>query len=268
MLSAHTITYTYPGQNHPALNNITLTIPDGSFTVILGPNACGKSTLLKTLARTLTPQSGTVTLDGDPLATLRPKQIARRLALLPQSPLAPAGIRVKDLVARGRYPHLGLLGRYTPADDAAIEQALAATGLSDLADRYVTDLSGGQRQRVWIALVLAQDTPTILLDEPTTYLDISHQIDVLSLAASLHRNGRTIVAVLHELGLALRFATNVILMKDGDIVAHGPVHTITADLLEHTYGIPIDLHPDPHSNRPLVVPRIPATPQPPKPHTP
>ncbi|MGP4025461.1 ABC transporter ATP-binding protein [Actinomadura sp. 3N407] len=230
-------------------------IPDESFTVIVGPNACGKSTLLRALARLLRPREGTVLLDGDAIGALPAKRLARRLGLLPQSPLTPEGITVGDLVARGRYPYQGLLRQWSREDEAAVEAAMAAVGVTDLASRVVDELSGGQRQRVWLALVLAQQTGIMLLDEPTTFLDIAHQIEVLDLCARLHEEGRTLVAVLHDLNHACRYATHLIAMRGGEVLAAGaPADIVTADLVERVFGLPCRVIPDPETDTPLIVP--------------
>ncbi|ALJ18955.1 ABC transporter ATP-binding protein [Microbacterium sp. No. 7] len=234
---------------------LTVDIPDGSFTVIVGPNGCGKSTLLRGLARLIKPAGGTVTLDGRPLASYRAKDLARQIALLPQSSIAPDGIGVADLVARGRFPHQNLIRQWTPADEAAVAEALRATGLTELSSRPVAELSGGQRQRVWIAMALAQEAPIMLLDEPTTYLDIAHQIDLMELFTHLHRAGRTLVAVLHDLNQAARFATHLIAMRDGQIVAQGPpAEVLTSDLVERVFGLRCIVTPDPVTGTPQVVP--------------
>ncbi|MEZ2122026.1 MULTISPECIES: ABC transporter ATP-binding protein [unclassified Corynebacterium] len=237
------------------LENLSVAIPDGEFTVIVGPNACGKSTLLRALARMLPTSSGIVELDGTSIGDLPPKEVARQLSLLPQSPVAPDGIVVEDLVGRGRYPHQGVFRQWSPADQAAVEQAMKRANITALAQRFVSELSGGQRQRVWISLVLAQETPIVLLDEPTTYLDITHQVEVLNLARNLQREGVTVVAVLHELTLAFRYATHLIMMNEGKIVGTGPVsEVVTTELIQEVYGLPCDLITDPHSGRPIVVP--------------
>ena len=236
--------------------HLGIEIPDGSFTVIVGPNACGKSTLLRALARLLKPRRGAVYLDGE-LITARPsKEVARRLGLLPQSAIAPDGITVADLVARGRYPHQRLLRQWSADDERAVDAAMAATRVSDLADRLVDELSGGQRQRVWLAMALAQQTPILLLDEPTTFLDIAHQIEVLDLCAELHaERGRTLVAVLHDLNHACRYATHLVAMREGAIVAQGdPGEVVTAELVEEVFGLPCRVIDDPESGTPLVVP--------------
>lgn len=240
---------------HLVLHDVDVAIPEGELTVIVGPNACGKSTLLKALARMLPARAGRVLLDGQPIQRFAPKAVARRLGLLPQSPTAPDGITVSDLVARGRYPHQNLLRQWSPADEQAVVDALIAANVADLADRNVDELSGGQRQRVWVAMALAQETPLLLLDEPTTYLDIAHQIEVLNLTRRLHREGRTVVLVLHELHLAFRYATHLIVMKEGRIVAQGrPEQVVTAALVEQVYDLPCQVIPDPVTGRPLVIP--------------
>ncbi|WP_019630981.1 ABC transporter ATP-binding protein [Actinomadura atramentaria] len=234
---------------------LSVAVPDGSFTVVVGPNACGKSTLLRALARILKPTAGTVVLDGESVAGWPAKKLARTLGLLPQSSVAPEGITVADLVARGRYPHQGLLRQWSREDERVVAESMAATGVAALADRGVDELSGGQRQRVWIAMALAQQTPILLLDEPTTFLDIAHQIDVLDLCADLHESGRTVVAVLHDLNHAARYATNLVVMKDGRIVAEGPPgEVVTAELVEDVFGLPCRVIDDPETGTPLVVP--------------
>jgi len=238
------------------VDDLTLDVPDGGFTVIIGPNACGKSTLLKALSRTLTPTSGTALLDGVPIGSIKSKKVARELAMLPQSPIAPEAITVRDLVGRGRYPHQTLLRQWSPGDEAAVQQALAATNITALADRYVAELSGGQRQRAWIAMVLAQQTDLLLLDEPTTFLDIAHQYEVLELCSLLHSAGRTLVVVLHDLNQAARYASHLVVMKDGSIVAQGlPGRVLTAELVESVFGLPCVVVPDPETGTPMVVPR-------------
>jgi ABC-type cobalamin/Fe3+-siderophores transport system ATPase subunit len=231
-------------------------IPDASFTVVVGPNACGKSTLLRALARLLKPREGTVVLDGEAIASMSSKEVARRLGLLPQSSVAPDAITVADLVARGRYPHQGMLRQWSRDDERAVLAAMQATGVDDLAARAVDELSGGQRQRVWLAMVLAQETPIMLLDEPTTFLDIAHQIEVLDLLADLHEHrGHTLVAVLHDLNHACRYATHLIAMADGRIVAEGePARIVDAELVERVFGMPCHVIEDPESGTPLIVP--------------
>ncbi|WP_282947389.1 ABC transporter ATP-binding protein [Cellulomonas endometrii] len=235
--------------------DLDLDVPTGGFTAIVGPNGCGKSTLLKALARTHRPDAGEVLLDGRPIGTYRSKEVARRLAFLPQSPVAPDQVRVRDLVGRGRHPYHSVLRQWRPEDAGIVDAALAATGVADLADRPVADLSGGQRQRVWLALVLAQDTRYVLLDEPTTFLDIANQIDLLDLCQDLHHDGRTVVAVLHDLNQAARYATHLVVMRDGAVVAQGePAAVITAELVQDVFGLACEIVPDPQVGAPLVVP--------------
>ena len=235
---------------------LDVTIPDDSFTVIVGPNACGKSTLLRALSRMLKPKAGHVLLDGADLSTMPAKKVARTLGLLPQTSIAPDGITVADLVARGRYPHQGLLRQWSREDERIVQESMVSTGISELGDRFVDELSGGQRQRVWIAMAIAQQTPLLLLDEPTTFLDIQHQVDVLDLCADLHeQRGRTLVAVLHDLNQAARYGTHLIAMRDGRIVAQGdPARIVTAELVEEVFGLRCQVIDDPESGTPLVVP--------------
>ncbi|MGC4806834.1 ABC transporter ATP-binding protein [Micromonospora sp. DT233] len=235
---------------------LDVVVPDHSFTVVIGPNACGKSTLLRALARMLRPAAGTVLLDGADIHAQPARRVARTLGLLPQSSLAPDGITVAELVARGRYPHQGLLRQWSRTDERVVDESMAATGVTDLADRLVDELSGGQRQRVWIAMALAQQTELLLLDEPTTFLDIAHQIEVMDLCAALHEEqGRTLVAVLHDLNQAARYATHLIAMRDGAVVAAGaPRDVVTAELVERVFGLPCRVIDDPETGGPLVVP--------------
>ncbi|MET1154283.1 ATP-binding cassette domain-containing protein [Arthrobacter sp.] len=243
-------------EQRSVVENLNVQIPEGLFTVIVGPNACGKSTLLRALARLIKPRGGHVLLDGKNVTTLPAKELARRLGLLPQSSIAPDGITVAELVARGRYPHQKLLRQWSTADEAAVMEAMDATGVTSLSGRSVDELSGGQRQRVWVAMVLAQQTPLLLLDEPTTFLDIAHQIELLELCRDLNKDkGHTLVAVLHDLNHACRYADHIIAMKGGAVVAEGaPADVITEELVEEVFGMPCQIIEDPVSHTPLVVP--------------
>jgi iron complex transport system ATP-binding protein len=238
------------------IHDLSVRIPAGKISVIVGANACGKSTLLKTLARLLKPSRGTVLLDGKSIHQIPTREVATRLGLLPQSPTAPEGITVADLVGRGRYPRQGWIRQWTSADDEAIADAMMSTDVLEIADRPIDELSGGQRQRVWIAMALAQETGILLLDEPTTFLDLTHQFEVLDLLVDLNkRDDRTIVLVLHDLNQACRFGDHLIAMKDGAIVAEGnPDEVITEQLVQDVFGLPVKVIPDPVAGTPMVVP--------------
>lgn len=238
------------------VDSLDLVVPPGRITAIVGANACGKSTLLRAMSRLLAPKAGRVVLDGKDLHQLPTKQVARTLGLLPQSPIAPEGIAVADLVSRGRNPHQGMLSRWTAEDDAAVAEALRMTDTLELADRPVDELSGGQRQRTWIAMALAQHTDILLLDEPTTFLDVSHQVDVLDLLTDLNRQrGTTIVMVLHDLNLAARYADHLIAVRSGLLHAAGdPAEVLTADVVRDVFGMDSQVIPDPVSGKPMVLP--------------
>jgi iron complex transport system ATP-binding protein len=238
------------------VSDLDLTVPPGKLTVIVGANACGKSTVLRGLARLLVPTHGTVLLDGKSIHSMPTREVATVLGVLPQSPMAPEAIVVSDLVGRGRYPHQGWFRRWTREDDAAVAEALAATDTLDLADRAVDELSGGQRQRVWIAMALAQQTDLLLLDEPTTFLDINHQVEVLDLLTDLvHNGGRTVVVVLHDLNLACRYADHIVAMKGGRLVAEGaPREVVTENLVKEVFGMKSRVARDPVSDTPMIVP--------------
>lgn len=252
-LVGENLTVGYDGP--PVISGLDVSVATGEFTVIVGPNACGKSTLLRTLARMLTTTTGAVLLDGSPIGSLGAKEVARTLGLLPQSPIAPEGMLVEDLVARGRYPHQGLLRQWSHADEEAVESALERARVIELRDRMISELSGGQRQRVWIAMALAQQTPLLLLDEPTTFLDIAHHVEVLNLCRSLQRDGKTVVAVLHDLNLAFRYADHLVVMRDGSILAQGrPNDVVTDELITAVFDLPCRIIVDPVSGTPLVIP--------------
>ena len=239
------------------LKDLNITVPAGKFSVIIGPNGCGKSTLLKSFARLLKPQNGSVLLDGKSICDLPTQQLAKEIGLLPQSPVVPAGITVADLVARGRFPYQNLFGQLKKSDYEAISCAMEAMGIADLADKSVDSLSGGQRQRVWIALVLAQDTDILLLDEPTTYLDIAYQVEILDCLSKLnHMKKTTIVAILHDINLSIRYADHIFAMKKGKLIAEGnPKDIITTDLMREVYGMDSDILTDPSTGDPYVIPR-------------
>lgn len=235
--------------------DLDVVVPDGSFTVIVGPNACGKSTLLRTLSRLLKPEHGTILLDGRAVNDYGGKEFAREVGLLPQQSIAPEGITIIDLVSRGRFPYQTMFRQWTDADQHAVDFALQVTRLTDLSTRRVEALSGGQRQRVWIAMALAQETPILLLDEPTTYLDLGHQIEVLELCTELNRRGTTLVAVLHDLNQAARYSSHIIAMRAGEILAVGPPgEIITAELVDQVFGVYSQVIDDPQTGTPLVVP--------------
>lgn len=237
--------------------DLGVSLPPGRISVVVGANACGKSTVLRAMARLLRPAAGRIVLDGQDIHRLPTREVARTLGLLPQSPVAPEGIVVADLVARGRHPHQKTLVRWSSADDQAVADALVATGTADLADRCVDELSGGQRQRVWIAMALAQQTDILLLDEPTTFLDVTHQVEVLDLLVDLNRRrGTTIAMVLHDLNLAARYADHLIAMRDGAVVVAGPpTEVVTADLVREVFALESLVIVDPVSGTPLVVPQ-------------
>ncbi|ARZ68472.1 ABC transporter [Streptomyces albireticuli] len=256
-LTARDLTLAY--EERVVVDGLDVDIPDGKVTVVVGPNACGKSTLLRALGRLLKPQRGAVFLDGNELARIPTRDIARSLGLLPQTPVAPEAITVADLVARGRQPHQRWWQQWSDEDERAVTDAMERTDTAALAERAVDELSGGQRQRVWIAMALAQETDLLLLDEPTTYLDISHQVEVLDLCRRLnHERGRTVVAVLHDLNQAARYADHLVAMKAGRIVAQGaPSEVVTAELVREVFGLESVVVPDPVTGGPLVVPGMP-----------
>jgi iron complex transport system ATP-binding protein len=253
-LSADSLTLAY--DRVEVARDLSVTIPTGRITCIVGANACGKSTLLRALARLLKPRAGTVLLDGESIHRLPTKVVATRLGILPQSPIAPEGITVADLVARGRYPHQKWFRQWTSADEAVIAEAMEVTGTIDLATRPVDELSGGQRQRVWIAMALAQGTDLMLLDEPTTFLDLAHQVEVLDLLVDLNlREQRTIVLVLHDLNQAARYCHHLIAMHGGRLVAHGaPAEIITEELVQEVFRMRCRVTIDPVSQTPMVLP--------------
>lgn len=243
-------------QAQPVVRGLSLEVPDGRITCIVGPNGCGKSTLLRSLARLLRPVAGAVLLDGQAIHRLPTKEVARQVGLLPQAPVAPEGLTVADLVARGRFPHQRLFQQWSAEDEAAVEHALGVTRTAELRDRQVDELSGGQRQRVWVAMALAQRTPILLLDEPTTHLDIAHRLEVLDLLTELNSSEqRSIVMVLHDLNEAARYSHHLIAMRDGCVVAEGPPHeVVTTATVRAVFGIDSHILTDPVVGGPLVVP--------------
>lgn len=261
-LSARELTLAY--EDREVVHELGLAVPDGKVTVIVGPNACGKSTTLRALGRLLRPKSGAVLLDGEALAKLPTKKVAQQIGLLPQTPVAPEAITVADLVARGRQPHQHWWQQWSEEDERAVTQAMERTDVAALAERSVDELSGGQRQRVWIAMSIAQETDILLLDEPTTYLDIAHQVEVLDLVRQLAaetaegERGRTVAVVLHDLNQAARYADHLVAMKAGRIVAEGPpADVVTEDLVREVFGLECVVVPDPVTGSPLVVPGAP-----------
>ncbi|MEU4646915.1 ABC transporter ATP-binding protein [Nocardia fluminea] len=238
------------------VDELSLDIAPGVVTTVIGPNGCGKSTLLKSLGRLLRPSAGQVVLDGKAISSMKTKDVARVIGMLPQTPVAPEGLTVADLVARGRHPHQSWLRQWSADDETEVAAALAQTGIADLADRTLDELSGGQRQRAWISMALAQGTDILLLDEPTTYLDLAHSLEVLDLVDRLHAEfGRTVVMVLHDLNLAIRYSDELVVMRAGAIVARGkPADIITAELLAEVFGLEATVLTDPVSGRPMIVP--------------
>lgn len=242
--------------HNPIIQGINLQIPSNQISVIIGANACGKSTLLKTMARLIKPTSGTITLDGKPLNKIPTKQLARVLGLLPQSPIVPEGIAVADLVGRGRFPHQSMFSGWTKKDTEAVAEAMEIMNITELANHHIDELSGGQRQRVWIAMALAQQTDILFLDEPTTYLDITYQIEILDLLTDLNRKrNTTIVMVLHDINLSARYADYIFALRQGKLVAEGPpTEVITSSLIKDIFGLDSTVIQDPVSGSPSVVP--------------
>ena len=254
ILEAKGLTISYG--DSPIIDNLNLTIPRGKITVLIGSNGCGKSTLLRTIARLMKPRTGSVLLDGDEIAKLPTKEISRRMSILPQGPVAPEGLTIRQLVRQGRYPHQSWLKQWSREDERMVQLALQSTQLSELADRPVDALSGGQRQRAWIAMTLAQGTELLLLDEPTTYLDMSHQIDILDLLFELNeKEHRTIVMVLHDLNLACRYAHHVVAVHNKSIYAQGrPEDIVTREMVQTVFQMDCEIAVDPLFGTPLCIP--------------
>lgn len=248
----------FAGYDKKIINDdISILIPKNKISVIIGANACGKSTLLKTMARLIQPSSGNITLDGKKISEIPSKELARSLGLLPQSPIVPEGITVADLVSRGRFPYQSFLKGLGKKDYEAVEEALEIMGITDIANRCVDELSGGQRQRVWIAMALAQETDILLLDEPTTYLDITYQIEILDLLTDLNRKkGTTIVMVLHDINLSARYADYIFALRKGKLISEGsPSEIITEDLIKDVFDLDCTVISDPVSGTPFIVPQ-------------
>lgn len=253
-LTAQQLTLAY--DRATIIRDLNVDIPARQITTLVGPNGCGKSTLLKGLARLIKPQSGVVYLDNVAIAKLSTKEVAKRLGMLPQNPSAPEGLTVRELVAQGRYPHQSWLQQWSKEDERLTEQALAITGMTELSDRPLDNLSGGQRQRAWIAMALAQDTDILLLDEPTTFLDLAHQIEVLDLLYELNQTqGRTIVMVLHDLNQACRYADYLVVMRQGHIYTQGtPAEVMTESMVEEVFGLKSSIVRDPVAGTPMCIP--------------
>lgn len=243
--------------NKTVIQEVSLTIPGNKISVIIGSNGCGKSTLLKTMARLIKPTSGKITLDGKPISKIPPKQLARVIGLLPQSPIVPEGISVADLVGRGRFPHQSLFGGWTKKDYEAVAEAMTIMDITEFANHNIDELSGGQRQRVWIAMALAQQTDILFLDEPTTFLDITYQVEILDLLTDLNRkHGTTIVMVLHDINLSARYADHIFALYNGKLVAEGtPSEVITGTLVKDIFGLDCTVIKDPIAGSPMVVPK-------------
>ncbi|WTL36530.1 ABC transporter ATP-binding protein [Nocardia sp. NBC_01503] len=254
VLAAENITLGYG--DRIIVDGLSLDIQPGVITTVIGPNGCGKSTLLRSLGRLLKPRDGRIVLDGKAISSMKTRDIARMIGMLPQTPIAPEGLTVADLVARGRHPHQSWLRQWSADDEAEVTTALTQTGIADLAERTLDELSGGQRQRAWISMALAQGTDILLLDEPTTYLDLAHSLEVLDLVDRLHDDfGRTVVMVLHDLNLAIRYSDQLVVMCAGRIVTQGtPGDIVTADLLLEVFGLRAEVLEDPVSGRPMIVP--------------
>ncbi len=253
-LEARDLTLAY--DRSPVVRQLSMRIPSGRITALVGANASGKSTLLRGLARLLRPSGGAAYLDGKAIATMRTKEVARRMAILPQDPAVPEGVTVRELVAQGRYPHQRLLRQWSCQDEAAVERALAVTGMTELAERHLDELSGGQRQHAWIAMTLAQEAQVMLLDEPTTFLDLRHQVRVLELLRRLNEEGgRTIAMVLHDLNQAARYAHELVALREGRVVASGPPESVvTEPIVRAVFGLAVHVIKDPATGGPLCVP--------------
>ncbi|MBZ0297127.1 MAG: ABC transporter ATP-binding protein [Anaerolineae bacterium] len=254
LIHAENLSLSYDG-NRTIIHELNLTIQQGTITALVGPNGCGKSTLLRGISRLLKPNHGVVHLDGHNIHTMKAKDLARQLGILPQSPTAPEGLTVHELVAQGRYPHQNWFQQWSHKDEQIVQEALDTTNMIPFADRPVDTLSGGQRQRAWIAMALAQQTNVLLLDEPTTYLDLAYQIDVLDLLDDLNAQGRTIIMVLHDLNQAARYADTIVALCDGQIVAEGsPIEVMNSETIHRVFGLKTRIITDPVMGTPMCVP--------------
>ncbi|AIQ50022.1 ABC transporter ATP-binding protein [Paenibacillus sp. FSL R7-0345] len=244
-------------ENKTVIQDVSLVLPSSKISVIIGSNGCGKSTLLKTMARLIKPSSGTITIDGKPLAKIASKPLARTVGMLPQSPIVPEGISVADLVGRGRFPHQSLFGSWSKKDYEAVAEAMEIMKITEFANHHIDELSGGQRQRVWIAMALAQQTDILFLDEPTTFLDITYQVEILDLLTDLNRkHGTTIVMVLHDINLSARYADHIFALHSGKLVAEGtPDKVITSTLVKDIFGLDCAVIKDPVAGSPMIVPK-------------
>jgi iron complex transport system ATP-binding protein len=254
VLRAENLALGYDGAT--VVTDLTFDVPTGSVTSIIGPNGCGKSTLLRGLGRLIAPRAGRVLLDGKPIGTLPTRQVARRVSILPQSPLAPPGLTVADLVSRGRHPRQRWYEQFSVLDEATLRHVLNSTGMLDLAGARLEELSGGQRQRAWISMTLAQETDIMLLDEPTTYLDLAHQVELLELIVRMNReHNRTVLMVLHDISLAARYSDHLVAMKNGAIVTQGtPEQVVRPDVLRDVFGLAAQVVTEPTAGRPHVIP--------------
>lgn len=253
MLSTEELTLGYDRED--IIAGLTLELPPGRITALVGANGCGKSTLLRGVARLMRPRSGAILLDGQSIHHIPTRTLAVKLGVLPQAPVAPEGLTVRELVAQGRYPHQRWYQQWSEEDERAAQRALEMTNTVAIADRPVDSLSGGQRQRAWIAMALAQETDILLLDEPTTYLDLAHQVEVLDLLVDLNTDGRTIIMVLHDLNQACRYADHLLAMKEGAVIAQGdPAEVITSALVEEVFGLKTQIIPDPVTGTPICIP--------------
>ncbi|GAB3488053.1 Fe(3+) dicitrate ABC transporter ATP-binding protein FecE [Marinomonas epiphytica] len=251
-LSAHQLTLGY--RQKTIVKNVSFAIPEGKITALIGPNGCGKSTLLKAFSRALSPWQGKVCWHDKDLTSISQRDLAKQLALLPQTQPIPEGVLVKDIVAYGRSPYTGFWGKLNAEDQGFVSQAMEDTGIEPLAEQAISELSGGQRQRVWLAMTLAQNTPYLLLDEPTTYMDLNHQVELMQLLKRLNQQGKTIVTVLHDINQAARYCDHLMVMKDGQLITQGAPDTVlTETLLKDVFSVSVSIHKDPIAHTPMCI---------------